>query len=126
MSGLLDLKKNPEDPAFLRWRYYMAMEATPEGVVYLAQCGNSDYYKIGATNGILSKRIADLQAGCPYLLNVILVIYHPHPYKPERMIHNFFVDKWIRGEWYKLTNDDINIIRRHFKEWLVDLKQSMT
>ena len=54
--------------------------------------------KIGhAKNPI--RRVAEIQTGCPNLLHIDVCI--KSTVEAEKIIHNFFCDEHIRGEWFK-------------------------
>lgn len=51
-----------------------------------------------------------LQAGNPYELEVIFALYLKRAYEIERRIHEVFKAKRVRGEWFKLSEDDLSAI----------------
>lgn len=57
--------------------------------------------KIGVTTN-LAKRLATLQTGCPWRLQVMGVTYRPDAYQMERWLHEHFGEYRIRsdGEWF--------------------------
>ena len=71
--------------------------------IYIIQCRDSDYYKIGMT-GDVYKRLHSLQDGCPYELRLIGDWCVADACSLEVYIHDIFHNYRIRGEWYELSN----------------------
>lgn len=82
--------------------------------VYILRCCTT--FKIGyATN--LSDRLTSLQIGNPYDLIVVSFIKCQSTNEAERLesyLHNRFCSKYRRGEWYSLTESDL--------QWIIDLE----
>lgn len=74
--------------------------------VYIISDG--EYYKIGFTTGEIQKRVLSLQTGCSSSLLVIKAIETEYPDVLEKELHRRFHHKWIRGEWFDLSKDDLN------------------
>ena len=75
-----------------------------EDYVYIIKC--QDCYKIGkATNA--GSRLKELQVGNPYKLELIKVFKVDDGLRFEGVLHNLFYAKNIRGEWFKLTQEDL-------------------
>jgi len=70
---------------------------------YIIKC--QDYYKIGRARNV-NRRLDTLQIGNPILLELIRVIPGGHY---ESRLHLIFRHKRIRGEWFKLTAEDLKI-----------------
>ena len=68
-------------------------------------------YKIGVTRNLVQDRLKKLQTGNASKLHMIHVIETEHPFRLETMLHNKFKDKQVNGEWFSLTNDDINTFK---------------
>lgn len=79
------------------------------GRVYLAQ--SSILYKIGYTNGSVAQRINSLQTGSFAKIVLALEIPSPNPAQLEREIHARYANKRVRGEWYRLSRQDIYDLR---------------
>ncbi|HEX5282248.1 MAG TPA: GIY-YIG nuclease family protein, partial [Micropepsaceae bacterium] len=77
-------------------------EAGP--VVYLLRAG--EYFKIGWAK-ILEKRIRSIQSCVPEELELIHAIPAQDPLATEAQWHHRFRNKRTRGEWFKLTPEDI-------------------
>ena len=72
--------------------------------VYVIQC--LDYYKIGESKHT-EKRMKQHQTSNPFDLNVVLKIHSKEPKKLEKELHSRFENVRIRGEWFKLADEDI-------------------
>jgi hypothetical protein len=69
--------------------------------------------KIGVTNNI-KKRLATLQTGCPWRLEVKGMVYRPDSFKYEDWLHSHFDRQRIRadGEWFDFgkNSDPLEIV----------------
>jgi Meiotically up-regulated gene 113 len=78
------------------------------GTVYVIQCGA--YYKIGRTQN-LPQRVNDLQLSNPFPIAVIHTwetVAHQHL---ERRLHQRLSHAKVRGEWFRLTADEILVLK---------------
>lgn len=80
------------------------------GKVYIVRAGQ--YYKIGITQGDVSRRVAQLQTGSPHKIHVIRVIETDHPRDLERDLHEMLRHKRVEGEWFKLSEAELRVIKR--------------
>ena len=78
------------------------MTDTKQGHVYIVQCGDMPYYKIGVTQGRPAARVASLQTGCPFKLYLIDAFFSFKAEELERTIQEAFEVNKVRGEWYLL------------------------
>jgi hypothetical protein len=80
------------------------------GDVYFIKIG--DYYKIGATRHLYG-RIHGLQLANPIPIKLIHSIKTSDMNKTERLFQALFErdDKLERGEWFRLTDEDIKYIK---------------
>lgn len=67
-------------------------------VTYLIKAGN--FVKIGSTTAEPKQRIADLQTGCPYKLELLALTL-----QTERQLQERFHKHHFRGEWFRLHQD---------------------
>ncbi len=82
---------------------------TPGGCLYIIQLGDTNIYKIGISIDP-HKRVKQLQSKCPVPLNLLWWNFG-HDYKhAEKLMHHFFRDKRVKGEWFKLSTEDIFLI----------------
>lgn len=80
------------------------------GYVYLIhEEGNDSLYKIGVTRSKdVSKRVKALQTGNGTKL-VLKDYFHTNkPFKMEMMLHNKYNSVREEGEWFNLSEDDVN------------------
>jgi hypothetical protein len=88
-------------------------ELTGGRFVYLMRNNRNGYTKVGCTKN-LKLRESTLQAEDP---DVELLWYFKGSYTEERIIHNRFEKqgKRIRGEWFRLDDEDIRSIKKRFR-----------
>lgn len=79
--------------------------------VYIMIDHNTKYYKIGRSDAPL-KREKTLQSEKP---TIELIYKFECEYGIEKELHNKFIDKKIRGEWFNLDNNDIAYIQNNYK-----------
>lgn len=72
--------------------------------VYLLKC--NEFYKIGRSNSILN-RIDSMRTGNPYEIELLFFARTDKDLEVEKMLHNKFEAKRVRGEWFKLSNEDL-------------------
>jgi len=69
--------------------------------------------KIGVTNN-LKKRLATLQTGCPWRLEVKAMVYRPDSFHYEDWLHKHFNRRRMRpdGEWFDFgsNSDPVQIV----------------
>jgi hypothetical protein len=75
--------------------------------LYLIRC--NEFYKIGIAYDI-DNRLNSLQTGNPYELDILFAVKISGAEKVEELLHNYFKDKRIFREWFKLEQDDIKFI----------------
>lgn len=81
-----------------------------EGYVYILQVEGQPYYKIGcATNPLV--RMRELQCASPRPMMLIHTIRAENMCKLERQFHLHYQDKRVQGEWFSLSQRDINALR---------------
>lgn len=76
--------------------------------VYLIEClGDLEKkYKIGISNNPFL-RLKTLKTANPYQLNVLFTFETNFPNKLETYLHNRYKNSYIDGEWFHLTNEEI-------------------
>ena len=75
--------------------------------LYLIGCKH--YVKIGTTND-LTERLRTIQSGNPF--DLVVEYYGTGEGHLEEYWHNLFQDKHHRGEWYTLSYEDIEKIKK--------------
>lgn len=83
-----------------------------EKFVYVAQC--DCYYKIGIAYN-LESRINTLQVGNPYKIDFYTCLKTKKAKEIEKKLHKLFEKKRLRGEWYELSEEDLNTILSTFE-----------
>lgn len=81
------------------------VEAENYGCVYLVKHPH-DLYKIGiARNPAI--RLAELQVGSPYLLELVGSMLTNEVVSWEQDLHARYKEQRVRGEWFKLSDSDV-------------------
>lgn len=80
------------------------------GFVYLLHFGG-DEYKIGCSNNV-ERRFREIKTQMPYDGKIIHAIETGDPQGIEAYWHQFFKEKRLKGEWFKLSANDV----RYFKK----------
>ena len=88
----------------------MKKKNTTAGVVYLLKIKDKKQYKIGVTTN-LNKRLDQISPKMPFEIKVEHQIEHGDIYGLEEKLHDKFKDKRIKGEWFKLDDDDVSYIK---------------
>lgn len=79
------------------------------GVIYFLQADNG-LVKIGITTNI-TRRIATLNTMLPYMMKPLLLIDCDDCCKIEAALHSHFSEKRVRGEWFRLSSEDVEWAR---------------
>ena len=79
------------------------------GSVYLVRNDRNGMIKIGRSLDV-QKRIKALQTSNPFPLTLILTISTNDSSQVESNLHQIFHHKRINGEWFNLSNQDINFV----------------
>ena len=79
------------------------------GYVYLLGVnGDNELFKIGVTRGSIKNRIKKLQTGNGNQIKCVSHFYSDRPYKLEKMLHNHFNNDREDGEWFLLSEEQVN------------------
>ena len=83
------------------------------GHVYLiGEKGSTNKYKIGSTRAKdVKNRLKQLQTGSSEELYIKDSYETEHPFKLEKMLHNHFKSSNLIGEWFELSESDIEAFR---------------
>ena len=84
------------------------------GYVYLFYDGS--YYKIGHTNREPKKRLEEVQIYNPNKLHLINSHKTINYKKIEYLLHRRYSHKNIRGEWFDLSDDEVDNFSNKCKE----------
>lgn len=74
--------------------------------IYIVHLINTNYYKIGIADSI-ERRLRNLQTANPFELKLIYSKSFIECFSIETYIHNFYLKKNVKGEWFELLNEDI-------------------
>lgn len=80
-----------------------------KGYVYVLRADNG-VYKIGQSTQI-DDRIKQLSIQLPYELELVHVIETDHVINAEQLLHNRYAEKRRGGEWFALTDEDLEEIK---------------
>ena len=83
------------------------------GYVYLiGEIGNEGRYKIGSTRAKdVNKRLKQLQTGNSSELYIKESFETEYPFKIEKMLHNHFKSSNLMGEWFELSESDVETFK---------------
>lgn len=79
------------------------------GIVYVLKADNG-LYKIGRAKKF-ENRLLQLQTQMPYDLEVIVLIESDDYIGLEKGLHKRFVSKREKGEWFELSEEDIEYLK---------------
>lgn len=80
------------------------------GFVYLLHFGGEEY-KIGCSNNV-ERRFREIKTQMPYDGKIIHAIETGDPEGIEAYWHQYFKDKRLKGEWFKLSASDIKYFKK--------------
>ena len=75
--------------------------------VYLIKLKKADIYKIGVASNI-ERRVRAIETHCPFDIEIVYSQLCSHPYGVEKALHNLYVNKRLRREWYRLCKADVD------------------
>lgn len=81
--------------------------------VYFLTADNG-FTKIGRTKN-LDERIHHFTTKLPYELEETLILKTPNSFRLESTLHKRFESKRKRGEWFLLTDDDIELVKKEYR-----------
>lgn len=81
-----------------------------KGYIYIIRC--NEFYKIGCSRDGADKRLKAMQTGNPYELELIFQCEVTDFMQAEAALHAYFKDNRVRGEWYRLTAEQVNNMKQ--------------
>ena len=87
-------------------------DETKEGFVYLISILDSSgckFYKIGMAKTV-QHRIDAIKGCLPFEVTIECAYFTENMRLEESMLHNIFLEKNVRGEWFKLESIDVEFI----------------
>lgn len=76
--------------------------------IYFIRC--QQFVKIGIADSV-AKRLCSIQTGNPYTLELLNSFSVTQARQVEHSLHEHFDAQWQRGEWFTLTDEQIERIR---------------
>lgn len=83
-------------------------------VIYLEDTASERFYKIGMAASFTARYDAH-QCASPFPICVACAYFVGNMRAEERFLHAEFADKRVRGEWFRLTDSDLDQIARRAK-----------
>ena len=83
-------------------------------VIYLEDTASERFYKIGMAASFTARHDAH-QCASPFPICVACAYFVGNMRDEERLLHAEFSDKRVRGEWFRLTDADLDKIARRAK-----------
>ena len=83
-------------------------------VIYLEDTASERFYKIGMAASFTARHDAH-QCASPFPICVACAYFVGNMRAEERLLHAEFSDKRVRGEWFRLTDADLDQIARRAK-----------
>lgn len=80
----------------------------PDGFVYVLRAENGTH-KIGMARDV-AVRVQDIASFVPFQVEVVLTFATGHMRRLERSLHQCFADRRLRGEWFALTESDLDAL----------------
>lgn len=104
------LKQERETFEIERAELHQLRIQTAYGFVYLIHNATQDTYKIGKSKDPV-KRLSQLRTSSPDEIAIVCTIETSDMDRLEGELHQEFADKHIRGEWFRLTQPDVEYIK---------------
>jgi len=86
-------------------------------MIYVIRAANTNLVKIGFTHNhlTLQERIKSIATGCPHKLAVEATM--SGSLTKERCMHGFCIKRHERGEWFRLSPDEVSRMIAKYKNW---------
>lgn len=81
------------------------------GFVYLMYFGMGNIYKIGVSKNPVNRLGIFKDVLSPFEMRIEHLIESDDVWFVEESLHEFFIQKNLRGEWFTLDHDDIELIK---------------
>jgi hypothetical protein len=83
------------------------------GFVYVifVYTGSEFFYKIGQASNV-DARLKSHQTSSPFEVRIALAYFVDNMRREESTLHAMFADKRIRGEWFQLEREDLELIAK--------------
>ena len=90
---------------------YPKRKSEPLTNIYIMLDKRTGFYKIGKSDSP-TKRERTLQSDNPL---IELVAHYRASYKQEQVLHNTYSEKRVRGEWFRLDENDLENIKSYLE-----------
>jgi hypothetical protein len=98
--------KDSQLPVVIQPKAEIVEEVPVESKAFIYLIEGNSLYKIGiATN--VTRRKASLQTSSPFELKVIKIWETAFPKKAEKHLHTYLKSHHVRGEWFRLPNNEV-------------------
>lgn len=77
------------------------------GYIYIIREDDSDFHKIGISNGFPTIRVTALQIGNPRKIKLVAYYHCENPAQLEQILHAQLEKYAVRGEWFDVPTLDI-------------------
>lgn len=115
-TGMFPQKYGEDDPMWIEFERNYIREPIVKpprkklkGHVYFLKCCDTNLYKIGYSTSVKT-RLKDIKNGSPTTIEIIGYVASTDCFTDKEYYHEIFKNKRVKGEWFTLTNDDINNI----------------
>lgn len=88
----------------------------PNSELYILKIEGQDLYKIGVSQNI-SRRLKDISNAMPYVVSLLYLFKINNAYDLENYLHNLFIIKHLKNEWFSLNNNDLNECLKEVYKW---------
>lgn len=76
--------------------------------IYVMKDNHTGHYKIGRSKNPVKREATLLSQKS----SIELLFFFEGTINQEKMLHEIFQDKWVRGEWFELTEEDLQSIKK--------------
>lgn len=96
-----------------------AVKTNKIGIVYVFHAIDTKFFKIGFSSNPnrIEKRLAEIQTGCPFELEIVASFRTFHHRYIEKFLHIMFDEYRIRNEWFEFENEQIEKIKYFFNRF---------
>ena len=87
-------------------------------MIYVIRESDSDFVKIGHCKSLrtFASRLKTLMGSCPRKLTVEATMDGSK--LKERYIHSLLIEKHENGEWFRLTQEEVEQLIKEYKDWV--------
>lgn len=86
------------------------IKKTKDGYVYIIKKNDENIVKIGMSKNY-SERTKQISTKLPFEVETVKVFKTKDMYSLERKLHDIYKEKRLNGEWFELSNEDLEYIK---------------